>query len=107
MDTKKFNECLENVRDKMYAIEQSAQPNIEIQAIAKDVVDRTLLAVRDEFELKDKIKTLTSKAEFYLTGAYAQGVEINGHKILVVTQIEDDTFCGGEQCNKRIEEYGL
>ena len=57
---------------------------------------------------KDTIKQLTHHAEFYLTGAYAQGVEIDGKRFLLVTQIEDDSFCDGEVCNKRIEEeYGL
>ena len=57
---------------------------------------------------KDTIKKLTHSKEFYTTGAYIQGVEINGKKMLVVTQIEEDSFCDGECCNDRIEkEYGL
>jgi hypothetical protein len=54
------------------------------------------------------MKTLTNETEFFLTGAYAKGVEIDGKKYLIVTYIEDDTFCDGEECNDRIQkDYGL
>lgn len=57
---------------------------------------------------ENKMKTLTNETEFFLTGAYAKGVEIDGKKYLIVTYIEDDTFCDGEECNDRIQkDYGL
>ena len=57
---------------------------------------------------KPTIKTLTHSKEFYLTGAYAKGVEIDGKTYLIVTQIEEDTFCSGDRVNSRVErEYGL
>jgi len=46
--------------------------------------------------------------EFYLTGAYATGIELGAKKYLLVTRIEDDIFCNGTECNNRIEKnYGL
>ena len=51
---------------------------------------------------------LTHHKEFFTTGAYLYGVEINGHKLLVVSELEGDTFCEGNECNDRVEkEYGL
>jgi len=56
----------------------------------------------------NNIEEITDAQEFYITGAYAQGIIVNGKKILVLTQIEEDTFCNGEECNDRIlKEYGL
>ena len=53
-------------------------------------------------------KKLTHETEFYLTGAYAQGIKIGEKKFLVITQIEEDSFCDGRECNDRIKkEYGL
>ena len=54
------------------------------------------------------MENITTDTEFYLTGAFAKGVTINGKRYLIVTQIEEDTFCDGEDCNERVlNEYGL
>ncbi len=51
---------------------------------------------------------LTHHKEFFTTGAYLYGVKINGHKLLIVSELEADTYCEGEECNDRVEkEYGL
>jgi hypothetical protein len=54
------------------------------------------------------IKRKTESSEFYVTGAYAQGVEINGKMYLLITGAEEDIFCDGIECNERVEkEYGI
>jgi len=54
------------------------------------------------------METITNEKEFFVTGAFVQGVIIDGKKRLIVTNIEDDTFCDGEECNDRVEkEYSL
>lgn len=76
----------------------------------KDVVCNNCakIIIENKHETIKAKKELTHRKEFFLTGAFAQGIEINGKKYLIVTQIEDDSFCGGKECNDRIKkEYTL
>lgn len=54
------------------------------------------------------MERITNSREFFVTGAYAQGVKIDGASYLIITDIEEDTFCDGEECNERVlKEYGV
>jgi len=58
--------------------------------------------------IEGNFKHLTRHNEFFSTGCFLQGVEIDGNNILMVTAIEDDTYCDSNSCNDRVEkDYGL